>query len=372
MRILVVLIISVLFYYLQSYIYSTKCFDNIFVALSFTLTGIFEGEGTQLVEEFSNKKLIPLWWVTLRYRVSRRLVFLEEENNNGGNDNYRKDFFSIMSYEKITKTLNVIGGKRGYYTIDHLNLRSGDLFGLNEILLSLDNKASLYVYPRLINPQELAVTFKSLTGEILTKRNLVEDPFQLRGIREYHPFDSMKAINWSATAKTGEFKVNQYDFTASQEVVIFLNVEKHNQWDSEKLIEVGISLAASLITQYLKRGMKVGLRTNGCDIITGGEINLSSICGANQNLYFYQSLARLDTARVSSHLSQLLKVEQIKGNKTPLWVVISHYFGDDLKGIVSLSRLQGYEVKWILPKEAATKADIGDKRDLYVWDVMET
>lgn len=364
-----------MFYHLQSYIYSTKCFDNIFVALNFTLTGIFEGEGTQLVEEFSNKKLIPLWWVTLEYRVSRSLIFLEEENNNDGNYNYnynyRKDFFSIMSYEKITKTVNIIGGKRGYYIIDQLDLHSGDLFGVNEVLLSLDNKASLYVYPRLINPQELAVTFKSLTGEILTKRNLVEDPFQLRGIREYHPFDSMKVINWSATAKTGELKVNQYDFTASQEVIIFLNVEKHNQRESDKLIEVGISLAASLITQCLKLGMKVGLRTNGCDIITGGEINLSSVCGTNQNLYFYQNLARLDTEAVNSHLSELLKLEQIKKNKTPLWVVISHYFGDDLKDTVSLSRLQDFDVKWLLPKEAATKIDIEDKKDLYVWDVME-
>ena len=371
MRILIVLIIVLVFYIVQSDIYSDNCFKKVKTDVKFNHNGIFEGEESQLVEVISNKKLMPLWWMTAKFQVSRNLIFREEACENKGNDNYRQDFFSVLPYERVTKTLNIIGGKRGFYTIKKIELHTRDLFGINKIIASYDSKASIYVYPRLIIPQELNVKFKSLTGEVLTKRNIVEDPFQLRGIREYHPFDSIKAVNWNATAKTSQLKVNEYDFTASQEVIIFLNVEKYNQWDSENVVEEAIRLAASIVTTYLKQGMKVGLRANGCDLITGQQINLPPIYGINQNLNFYESLARLDTTKVCAHLSTILKEEQARHNKVPLWVVVSHYYGQDLQDQVNILRAQRFDVKWILPKLKNEKVEIDEHRDLFVWEVDE-
>lgn len=371
MGIFIVLIIVILFYFLQSKIYSENCFKKTAIEVKFALTGIFEGEDTQLIEVILNKKLLPLWWVTAKFQVSRNVIFDEGINDDKGNDNYRQDFFSIMPYEKVTKTLNITGGKRGFYSIDQIDLHSGDLFGLNKIIASYGSKANIYVYPKLITPQEMNANFRSLTGEVLTKRNILEDPFQLRGIREYHPFDNIKAVNWAATAKTGELKVNEYDFTASQEVIIFLNVERYNAWDPEKLVEEAIRLTASIITRYLKQGMKVGLKVNGCDLITGEQIDLHSVCGVNQNIHFYERLARLDIKSVSSPLSTILQEEQMKQNKVPMWVVVSHYFGTDLQEQIYVSRKQGFDVKWVLPKEANSKIEIEDHKDLFVWEVKE-
>lgn len=371
MRILIVLIIVLLFYTLQRRIYSNNCFKKVTTDVKFINNGIFEGEDTKLIEVVSNKKLMPLWWLTVKYQVSRNLIFIKEINENRGNDNYRQDFFSIMPYEKVTKTLDIKGGKRGFYTIDQIELHTRDLFGINKIITSYESSANIYVYPKLIIDLELNVKFKSLTGQVLTKRNIVEDPFQLRGIREYHPFDSIKAVNWTATAKTCELKVNEYDFTVSQEVIIFLNVEKYNEWDSENVVEEGIRLTASIITEYLNQGMKVGLRVNGCDSITGQQINLPPIYGINQNLNFYESLARLDITKVSAHLSTTLKEEQVKYNKVPLWVVVSHYFGLDLQNEIDVLRKQNFDVKWILPKLKNAKVEMDDHKDLFVWEVEE-
>lgn len=369
MRIFIVLIIIFLFYFLQSNIYTVNCFKNVTADVKFALNGIFEGEDTSLIQIILNKKLMPLWWVTAKFKVSKNLIFVEESLQNNVNNNYRQDFYSIMPYERVTKTLNIIAGKRGYYKVEQIELHSGDLFGLHKIIASYNSKANIYVYPKLIIPQELNVNFRSLTGEIITKRNIVEDPFELRGIRDYNPFDSIKDVNWTATAKTLELKVNEYNFTASQEVTIFLNVDKYNSWDSDNLIEEGIRLAASLITQYLKQGMKVGLKVNGCDCLTGDQINLPSVYGTNQNLYFYESLARLDTKKVTAPISTILKEEQIKQNKVPLWIVISHYFGADLQYQINNSRVQGFDVKMILIKETNTKVEIVNHSDLFVWEV---
>ena len=64
---------------------------------------------------------------------------------------------------------------------------------------------------------------------------------------------------------------------------------------------------------------------------------MPSVYGVNQNLYFYESLVRLYTKKVSAHLSTILKEEKIKQNRVPLWVVISHYFEDDLQDIINVS-----------------------------------
>jgi uncharacterized protein (DUF58 family) len=64
-----------------------------------------------------------------------------------------------------------------------------------------------------------------VNGVMQTKRQFLEDPFEYRGMREYQPYDDMKSINWKATAKTGDFKVNLHDFTTVRSVRIFLNLE---------------------------------------------------------------------------------------------------------------------------------------------------
>jgi len=62
----------------------------------------------------------------------------------------------------------------------------------------------------------------------------------------------------------------------------------------------------------------------------------------------------------------------MKQNKIPLWVVISHYYGEDLQEQINISRGQGFDIKWILPKEVNAKVEIEDHKDLFVWEVKET
>ena len=337
--------------------------------MKFSLNGVFEGESVELTETFSNKKFIPLWWVSVKFRVSRGLIFIEGKNENVGNENFRRDFCTIMSFQKLTKTFDIIAGKRGYYAINELELHTGDLFCQYKTIAIFEAKAYLYVYPKLISPQELKAKFMSLSGEVITRNNIIEDPFQLRGIRDYNPFDNIKSVNWSATAKTGELKVNEYEYTTSQEVMIFLNVERYNAWDPEFIVEEAIKMAASLITQYLHQGMKVGLKVNGFNSISGQQINIPILGGMNQNMIFYENLACLDISKASVSLASILEEEQMKQNKAPLWVVVSHYFGAELREEIGLAKNQGYDLKWILPKQRDTIVEFEDSKDIYIWEV---
>lgn len=371
MKLLCVLFVIIFLYFLQGKIYASRCFNKVTTDIKFKNNGVFEGEVTELKEKIYNKKILPLWWLTAKYKISRNIEFQEKKNINQGNDNYRQDFFSIGAYEKVNKTFKIVGAKRGYYTIDEVELHSGDLFGLYKLMATFECNANIHVYPKLIEKNELRFNFNSLNGEILAKRNIMEDPFQLRGIREYQPFDTMKMVNWSASAKTGELKVNEYDFTASQEIIIFLNVEKYNAWDKDILVEKGISLAASMVTELIEQGMKVGLCSNGVDMLTGEKITILPSAGVNQNIRFYESLARLDVKNVSEQLSETIQREAMKTSNNKIFIIISHYIGESLKAQVSVLRRKSNLIKWIVPIEKYSEVKLDENKDNILWEVKE-
>jgi hypothetical protein len=371
MKVFVIFLVVYVFYKLQAEIYAKKSFENVEVDARFKLTGIFQGEKTEFIETFLNRKFLPLWWVGIKFQISRYIVFQEEKNDNEGNDNYRKDLFSILPFEKITKEFSVTGAKRGYYRIENLELMSGDLFGKYKIIRNYPCAAQLYVYPRVITSDILDIYFMKMNGDILTKRHIIEDPFQLRGIREYHPYDSLKSVNWNATARSGELKVNQYDYTASQQVVIFLNIDRYNAWDPEALVEECISLAASTTMNFIKLGMRVELITNGCDVITGEEVRVLPGAGVQQNIEIYESLSRLDISRVSQPIADIFQEETYKIRKDTVYILISHYFGEKVINEVSNAQARGLDVKWILPKESNTKINFELNSGLFLWEVKD-
>jgi uncharacterized protein (DUF58 family) len=337
--------------------------------MKFNTVGVFAGERIKLEGIFENKKFLPLLWMSMKFYLSRNLVFDEEISENEGSDNFRKDVYFIGSYEKLTKTYDITAAKRGYYKISELELESGDIFGSVRILKNFPCNTEVYVYPELIDPLEIDIFFNKMNGEVISKRHVIEDYFQLKGIRQYEPFDSLKLVNWSATARTGELKVNQYDFTTSGEVVIILNLEKNNSWDTDEIFEKSISLASSLATKYIGYGLSVEIITNGCDTITGKPISIGLGNNMNHTMMIYENLARMEISKVSAPIADIIKEEVSSKRKRSTIILISQYFGESVEASVREIKMNGFDTKWIIPKDMKTKVDIEELNDLYVWEV---
>jgi uncharacterized protein (DUF58 family) len=369
MRIFLIFLTVILVYWLQKRVYTKNCFENLTADINFNTHGIFCGEKAKLEVVFLNRKLLPLWWMSLKFYLSRNIIFDDEIKENEGNDNFRKDVFYLGSYERLTKNYNMTAGSRGYYKIREMELASGDVFGSVRIIKNIACSTELYVYPALLDPLELNIAFSKMNGEILTQRHIIEDHFQLKGIRQYEPFDSMKMVNWSATAKTGELKVNQYDYTSSGEITIMINFERHNSWDPDEIFEKSISLAASLSTEYLRYGMSVELITNGCDTETGKAVSIGIGNNMNHNLTIYENLARIDIHTVSSPLHEIISEEINAKRRRRVIVIISQYFDEYLEESIRSAKYRGFDIKRIIPKDTKTKITIEDLDDLYVWEV---
>jgi uncharacterized protein (DUF58 family) len=230
---------------------------------------------------------------------------------------------------------------------------------------------SLTVYPRLIYAPEFKVLLNKLTGDIITKRHIIDDPFTFRGIRDYTINDSLKLVNWKATAKGGEMKVNQYDYTASQEILILLNTESFNNWGSEFMIEESIRLAASIAAEFIDKGVPVGMRTNSLDAFSGSEIAIQSKNGKANLLSILETLARLDSEKLTRKMKDIIGEETDKIRKANTVVLISYYYDKELIDEFNLSYAAGTNINWIVPKLRGEEIKLEQSDNIYIWEVSE-
>lgn len=293
-RLIAIGILFFLLFLLQRQVYKRLWNKHLTVTVAFGQNYIFQGSQGELKEIIENRKRLPLSMLKVKFKTDRHLLFDSEKGSRTTDQYYRNDVFHIGSGEKVTRTLKFQGGRRGYYDIDGASLVASDLMLTSMFLADVPTKTSLYVYPRPFDSQEFRRSLTKLNGEVLARRHLLEDPFEYRGIREYQPFDDMRSINWKATAKTGDLKVNQKNYTSLKSVRIFFNVQDDNIIKKEACVEATLSIVAGLGAWFLGQGIQVSCYGNGVDIRTGQHVSIEAKAGDGQMDTIYRALARLD------------------------------------------------------------------------------
>lgn len=289
-------LLALLIFFIQQKIYERLWDRNLTASFSFQTPTIFEGELGSLQEVIENRKRLPLSMLKVKFQTSKNLIFDADKGSRTTDKYYRNDVFHVGGGEKITRTVTFTGGRRGYYHVDALDLVASDLFMTVELLNTIPVNKSIYVYPKPFDSREFRLALQQLNGEVLTKRHLIEDPFEYRGIREYQPFDDIRSINWKATAKTDELKVTQKNYTSLPAVRIFFNTEDTGLLKKEDCVEACFQIVAGLSKYFIAQGVRVSCYGNGVDLTTGEPVIIEAGTGKGQLEQIYRSLARVDTA----------------------------------------------------------------------------
>ncbi|WP_294345517.1 DUF58 domain-containing protein [uncultured Clostridium sp.] len=366
MSIVLIFLIFLCIYKIEGYIYKRYCFEKLTSDIKFKDTAIFQGEESEIVETISNKKIIPIWWISIRFSISAYLNFNKENVKDNGNIVYRKDIFSIKPYEKLEKHYTFKGERRGCYEINEYSLKTSNFFVEYNFVENIKKHIEMYVYPRVIPELEFDLRLSNLIGEIEVEHDIIEDPFKLRSVREYSTLDSIKKVNWTATAKTGDLKVNEYEYTMGSEITVFLNVERYNSWDSEDLVEEGINIANTLGIRCGEKGISLRLISNCCEKDEDENIDVKSGC---ENEY-YRTLARININNYKEHLSRIIKDNINENCMRGMFIIISHYISDDLQKVILEARAMGINTKWIIPKKEGTDIVVDNDEDIFVWEVI--
>jgi uncharacterized protein (DUF58 family) len=161
-----------------------------------------------------------------------------------------------------------IGCRRwGAYRVGNLVLRSQDAFGLLVYEWTLEQELPLKVYPhgeslrRLLRPLET----QAFAGNQVPRAR--GDGIEFADIRPFVYGDSMRRINWRATARRGETWVTETHPERNSDIVIFIDTFLEARADDSGTLDLTISAAASLVLHYLQEKDRVGL------VAFGGVIN---------------------------------------------------------------------------------------------------
>lgn len=273
----------------------------------FSQREVEEGGQLYLRERVENRKWLPLPTLMVKFEMDRNIVCVERTQTSVTDRQYRNDWVAAMPYKRVTRSIEIIGTKRGYYNIEEVRLVTTDILFHERLNKSIPNRTGLYVYPSRSKFLRLPEIFCQMYGESLLNRQMQEDSMEFMGIRDYVYTDSMRKINWKATARTGELKVNQYHDSSSQRLTIFLNVSQTGILRYYDLIEESIRICRNFIEEFVQKGIPVRIISNGVDKVTGQEIFIREGAGLSHIDACLKELAKLDIHAPARSMAEVIR-----------------------------------------------------------------
>jgi len=175
--------------------------------------------------------------------------------------------------------------RRGRFHIGPLTLRSGDPFDLFPTQRLVPHVQELLVYPATVDLSGFRLPVGDLAGGNSIQRRTPFVTPNASGVRQYLPGDSYNRIAWSATARTGQLMVKEFELDPTADVWLVVDLEGRHHlrartinnevaeayatmhelplsfWlDSTE--EYGVTIAASLARHFLDQNRTVGMIVN--------------------------------------------------------------------------------------------------------------
>lgn len=360
MQLLAIAAVLLLILGFQNWLYRKYALQNVRYRCYLSRNQVFEGEEIELVEELENGKWLPLPWFKTEITASRWLDFAGAQSQLTDKSRFVPSFFSLRSYQKVSRRWKVRCMKRGEFSIDRVVLVTSDLLGnVNQSIGATDVHASVLVLPRPLGENQ-GVTTRHLTGDIAVRRALIEDPFWNAGVREYMDSDPMNRIHWPATAREQKLMVFQNDSSTRQSVTIVLNMQsramEHGSGaiDAEKM-ETAIRLCAGLFDSTLATGMPLRFAANCCTTGDRDTIFTEEYWGRDYVEGLFQLLARLQL-RSTEEFFAFLSDHYQNFTSTDL-VLVTGFVDERILDIVRRKQYDGVHVRVLLLGEIPPELD---------------
>jgi len=349
MRLWIVLLIGAAFYFLLNLFFRKNWYKGLTVSIDFEKKEVREGDKNTLTEVVRNDKAMPLPVALVKFSITRTFLFPKESNSAVTDLYYRNEYFSLWSHQIITRKYGFTASKRGEYSITSLDLVCKDFFLFKNVFAGLKQFTSVLVLPGSIRPDEVPDDVLHLTGEIVHRNKLTEDPFAFHEIREYQPYDPVNHINWKATAKSEMLQVNTFHTTNRRNVTILLNLETGSLRRGDVIAEAGIKIASYLTGYFIQEGIPVAIYTNST-AKDSEELIYMEEGGDEEHIHNVDvALAHLELKEFYPSFLQLMKDRIEGGDPENDYLIVSNDRREEL--ITEYKELQsrGFHVSFIIP-----------------------
>lgn len=239
-----------------------------------------------------------------------------------------------------------VSGPRGYYPFPGVHVEARDPFGLVSREEKILTPGQLFILPSVLRLKQVAIrTRKTRVYSGSIPARVGGHGVEFFGLREYQAGDSLRWINWRASARHAfSLYSNEYEQERVADVGIILDGRlKTNIFRKDQsLFEYSVMAAAALADVLLSQGNRVGL------LNYGRFLNWTFPgYGKIQRERILQALAH---AQVGSSMV-FSELEYIPARLFPTHsqiVLVSPLDVDDIKVLVQL-RARGYQVMVISP-----------------------
>ena len=354
MQILVLIVILGILVGIELLYYRRHALDRVDLDVHFSQNIANFGEVIELVEIAQNNKKLPLPFLLLKFETPLVLEFQDMTNTSVSDLLYREDILTMKPFSRHTRKIKARCSKRGYYPIARVNISTSDLLLLERMTKECDADDSITILPERLDPSEIKPLLSITFSDILQRRTLLTDPFSFAGIREYQPWDPMRSINWTATAKTGDFMVNQNASTSTRQVSIFVNLEVYNTKKSTNLLEKSISMAFSYMCELVRMGIPTTIYTNGKDVQFCSPVISDMVADESGLLRQGVDLARIDLSQEVLPFPLLLEEHALKMNRDDFIVVISPKYDGSLRPALLHLKHTHPSLLWVMPAYKVT------------------
>lgn len=254
---LVVVVFSVMLFVTLS---RQLCIRRLEYKRYFREKGVFEGEETELIEEFTNHSFLPMFVVDVETHVSSLIKMKGCQTDDGLTQCFISRFF-VMPFTRIQRVHKASCLKRGYYKLESAKITFA------KVEVYLDSGAQIYVYPRELSVNEMKMINNYMQYSTVSKLPLIEDNFSFAGVRKYIYGDSLSAINYKQTARQRELMVNDREYMLGRKVMIYLNFQPNEKvhlsaTQFSNLLEKELSCAAFLLSECVRKGYAYSFRAN--------------------------------------------------------------------------------------------------------------
>ena len=228
-----------------SFVIGNLCLKKLDVKMRFPET-IFAEEPTPIIVSLHNRKRIfPTFSVTAEVRgKERKLSILIGEFRKILSEKLAKrisrppiikhvlDYFVFVPRkDSIENSVKHVFNKRGRFIIHDFELSTRFPFGFFRHRRRLPaQKAEIIVFPKIKQIEEELLELPLEMGKLISaKKGSGQDLF---GLREYHPMDDLRHVDWKATARSSNLIVRE--FTAEDDKFVTIVFDSHIEQTSEE------------------------------------------------------------------------------------------------------------------------------------------
>ena len=347
-----------------SHLWSRRLFDRLNFEISITNSRMYQGEETYILLELENRKFLPLPWLRIVVQLSNQLQVTGESIRIVTGDLHQTVTLrgSIGWYEKKSWKVPISSKYRGNFKIDSPIVYTSDLFGLFARKQQFDAAANLIVYPKIMKLSDLGFSANRPLGENKGRNQLFEDPLRIAGLRDYEPGDSLRRIDWKATARRGEMQSKVYDPSAAKHLYVFMNIDtlKHS-WEGflPEHLERTISVAASISVWATTNKYAVGLLANGSLLGSDRPLRLPPSRSRVQILKILESLAAIQPLTMGT-LTESIRREVGRLPIGSTIVLVAAHVPEELASQIRYLKNIGYSVSIVATSGEITFKELGE------------